>query len=97
MVKKRPNTETRKPMATKMPRLFKRFERVATDTDTIPETMRTGELRRLDFMLLQPKVDRMEGWKTVTEYAEVHTAKYICQLVRELNILGGADSQRLSQ
>ncbi len=71
-------------MATKMPRLFKWLERVATETETIPEAMRTGEVRRLDFILLQPNVVRIEGWKTVTESAEVQTAKYIWKLSGKL-------------
>ena len=60
------------------------MERVATETETIPEAMRTGEVRRLDFILLQPNVVRIEGWKTVTEYAEVQTAKYIWKMSEKL-------------
>lgn len=33
-------------------------------------------------MLIHPKVERIEGWKTVIEYADVQTARYICKGVR---------------
>jgi hypothetical protein len=61
MTKKSPRIETTKPAMMKIPRRFIRLDHVARQTDTMPEAIRTGELNKFDFKLLQPKVFRIVG------------------------------------